>query len=251
MTQIDFSEEFIQALKNSRKVAALTGAGVSAESGVPTFRGENGLWRTYNPMELATFEAFTDNPKLVWEWYLYRREIVRKTKPNPAHYALAEMAKLFDNFTLITQNVDCLHRDAGSPLIYELHGNIHRNRCIDCGWIDYAETFEVLPPACPKCEGRLRPDVVWFGEMLPDKAIDASMKAAHQAELFFTIGTAGAVQPAASLPVIAKRGGALLVEINLEPSELSYICDIKYHGKAGEILPQIVAKIKKLKVTSK
>lgn len=247
MAQIEFSDDFIEALKNSRKVAALTGAGVSAESGVPTFRGADGLWKSFNPMELATFEAFTNNPRLVWEWYLYRRELVRQTKPNPGHYALAEMAHLFDNFTLITQNVDSLHRDAGSPLIYELHGNIHRNRCVDCGWIDYTESFAELPPKCPKCAGRFRPDVVWFGEMLPAEAMDQATKAAHQAELFFTIGTAGAVQPAASLPVIAKSSGALVVEINLEPSELSYICDIKYHGKAGGILPEIVNKIKELK----
>lgn len=246
MESIDFNQQFVEALKNSTKVAVLTGAGVSAESGVPTFRGAEGLWKKYNPMELATFEAFNANPQLVWEWYSYRRDIIRKIKPNPGHYALAEMAKLYDDFTLITQNVDRLHRAAGSEDVLELHGNIHRNRCLDCGNIDYTEEFEEIPPRC-SCGGRLRPDVVWFGEMLPAGVIEDSMAAAHRAELFFTIGTSGAVQPAASLPMVARKNGALVVEVNLEPSEVSFICDIKYHGKSGEILPQIVAKIMELK----
>jgi NAD-dependent deacetylase len=245
--QLGFTDIFIDALRNSRHVVALTGAGVSAESGVPTFRGKDGWWRQRNPMELATFEAFTRDPKTVWEWYMYRRDIIRTISPNPGHYALAEMASLFDDFTLITQNVDCLHRDAGSEKIYELHGNIHRNRCIDCGHVDYTKSFPELPPKCPKCNGRFRPDVVWFGEMLPHEAIETSMRATHKAELFFTIGTSGAVQPAASLPIVAKKNGALVVEVNLEPSEVSFVCDIKYHGKSGEILPQIVSKIKELK----
>lgn len=249
--QIEFDSVFIDALKNSKRVTALTGAGVSAESGVPTFRGKNGWWRNYNPMDLATFDAFTRDPKLVWEWYMYRRDLIRTRGPNPGHYALAEMAGLFENFTLITQNVDCLHRDAGSKEIYELHGNIHRNRCLECGHMDYTESFPELPPKCPECKGRLRPDVVWFGEMLPREAIDSSMQASHHAELFFTVGTSGAVQPAASLPLIAKQNGALVVEVNVEPSEISHMCDIKYHGKSGEILPQIVGKIKELKSVGK
>lgn len=247
MAQIEFSEQFIEVLQSARRVAALTGAGISAESGIPTFRGKDGWWKNHNPMELATSEAFNRDPVLVWEWYLHRRGIVHKSQPNPGHYALAEMADLFEDFTLITQNVDRFHMDAGSENIYELHGNIHRNRCVNCGFTDYTETFEQLPPMCPECEGRFRPDVVWFGEMLPHEAMDNSMRAANNAELFFTIGTSGAVQPAASLPVIAKRNNALVVEVNLEPSEISYICDIKYPGKSGEILPQIVQKIRELK----
>lgn len=246
MEAITFTDKFIEAIKNTRRVAVLTGAGVSAESGVPTFRGEDGLWKKFSPMELATFEAFNANPKLVWEWYSYRREIIRNIKPNPGHYAIAEMANLFDDFNLITQNIDGLHRLAGSPELYELHGNIHRNRCLECGKIDYSKEFDQIPPMC-SCGGRLRPDVVWFGEILPRDALDKSMAAATRAELFFTIGTSGAVQPAASLPVMAKQNGALIVEVNIEPSEISFICDIKYHGKSGEILPQIVAKIKELK----
>jgi NAD-dependent deacetylase len=246
MEAIEFNEPFINALKNASKVAVLTGAGVSAESGVPTFRGADGIWKKYDPMKLATFEAFQADPQLVWEWYNYRRDIIRKIKPNPGHYALAEMAGCFDNFTLITQNVDRLHRDAGSESVLELHGNIHRNRCLDCGKTDYAEEFAEMPPKCA-CGGRLRPDVVWFGELLPAGVLEQSMKAARQADLFFSVGTSGAVQPAASLPILAKQNGALVVEINLEPSEISFICDVRYHGKSGEILPQILARIKELK----
>ncbi|MCP4584157.1 MAG: NAD-dependent deacylase [candidate division Zixibacteria bacterium] len=246
MQTIEFEDRFLEALKNSTRVAALTGAGVSAESGVPTFRGEDGLWKKHNPMELATFEAFNSNPKLVWEWYDFRRNIIRKIKPNPGHFALAEMAKLYENFTLITQNVDRLHMAAGSPEIHELHGNIHRNRCLDCGKMDYTEGFDEIPPKCA-CGGRLRPDVVWFGEMLPAETLEKSMLAAHNSELFFTIGTSGAIYPAAGLPGVAKKNGALVVEVNLEPSEISHVCDIKYHGKSGEILPQIVNKIKELR----
>jgi len=250
MLDIDITEQFSRALRNSRKVAVLTGAGVSAESGVPTFRGEDGFWRNINPMELATLEAFSRDPETVWEWYLHRRDTIRTIKPNPGHYALAEMAELYNDFTLITQNIDNLHRLAGSDNIYELHGNIHRNRCMDCDHTDYTESFSKLPPPCPKCGGRFRPNVVWFGEMLPHETIDRAMKAAYQAELFFTIGTSGVVQPAASLPLIAKQNGALVVEINLEPSEISHICDIKYHGKSGEVLPAILRKIRELKIMS-
>ncbi len=247
MAEIEFSEELIEVLQSAKRVVALTGAGISAESGIPTFRGKDGWWRNHDPMTLATFESFDRDPVLVWEWYLYRRDIVHKSQPNPGHHALAEMADLFEDFTLITQNVDRFHMDAGSKVIHELHGNIHRNRCLDCGLTNYTETFEELPPKCPECGGRFRPDVVWFGEMLPAQAMENSMRAANNSELFFTIGTSGAVQPAASLPVIAKRNKAFVVEVNLEPSEISHICDIKFHDKSGEILPQIIAKIKELK----
>jgi NAD-dependent deacetylase len=246
MNSIEFEPRFLEALENSSKVAVLTGAGISAESGVPTFRGADGIWKKFNPMELATFEAFEANPKLVWEWYNYRRDIIRNIKPNPGHYALARLAGFYDDFSLITQNVDGLHRTAGSEDIYELHGNIQRNRCLKCGRLDFQEDFESIPPMC-SCGGRLRPDVVWFGEMLPMAAFEASRAAAARADLFFTIGTSGAVQPAALLPLIAKQNGALIVEVNLEPSEISHICDIKYQGKAGEILPQIVSRIEQLK----
>jgi NAD-dependent deacetylase len=249
MDSISFSPQLLAALQNARRVVLLTGAGVSAESGVPTFRGTDGIWKKFKPEELATFDAFMANPQLVWEWYNHRRQIIRDVKPNPGHYAIAEMAALFPHFTLVTQNVDGLHLKAGSPEIYELHGNIHRNRCLDCGATDFADDFAQIPPYC-SCGGRLRPDVVWFGETLPEDSLHQAILAAQHADLFFTVGTSGAVQPAASLPLWAKQNGALLVEINLEPSEISYLCDITYHGKSGEILPQIVAKIKELKTSS-
>jgi NAD-dependent deacetylase len=247
MSQISFSPQFIEALANAHHVVLLTGAGVSAESGVPTFRGADGIWKKFKPEELATFDAFMKNPQLVWEWYNHRRQLIREVKPNSGHYAIAEMAGLFPHFALITQNVDGLHRRAGSPEIFELHGDINRNRCLTCGLTDFTVEFAEIPPKCV-CGGRLRPDVVWFGEMLPENTLHQAIAASQHADLFFTVGTSGAVQPAASLPFWARQNGALLVEINLEPSEISYMCDITYHGKSGEILPQIVAKIKELKV---
>ena len=253
MQAITFADRLIEALGRARHVAVLTGAGVSAESGVPTFRGADGIWKKFKPEELATFDAFMANPQLVWEWYDHRRKIVREVKPNPGHYAIAEMAQLYDEFALITQNVDGLHRRAGSPEVFELHGNINRNRCLDCGKTDFTEDLADspagragIPPLCA-CGGRLRPDVVWFGEMLPEKTLQQAMTAARKAQVFFSVGTSGAVQPAASLPFLAKQHGALVVEINLEPSEISYMCDLTYHGKSGEILPQIVNKIKEIK----
>jgi NAD-dependent deacetylase len=249
MDSISFSSTFLTTLQNAHRVALLTGAGVSAESGVPTFRGPDGIWKKFKPEELATFDAFMANPQLVWEWYNHRRRIIHEVKPNPGHYAVSEMAALFPQFTLITQNVDGLHLKAGSPQVYKLHGNINRNRCLDCGGTDYSEDFKEIPPYCG-CGGQLRPDVVWFGEMLPEDVLRRAVHAAEQADLFFTVGTSGAVQPAASLPIWAKRSGALLVEINLEPSELSGLCDISYQGKSGEILPQIVAKVKEIRTLS-
>jgi len=240
---IEFSERFLNALRTAESVVVSTGAGVSAESGVPTFRGQDGLWKKFRPEELATFDAFNANPELVWEWYQHRREIISGIKPNPGHYAIAEMTGLFDNFQLITQNIDGLHRLAGSDDIIELHGNIKRNRCLDCGEISYNENFKQFPPLCG-CGGRLRPDVVWFGEMLPPGAIEKAFAVSRKCDLFFTVGTSGVVQPAASLPPTARQHGAFVVEINIEPSELTYIVDLHLLGKSGDILPAIVTKIK-------
>jgi NAD-dependent deacetylase len=246
VSQIEFNQGLTQAVQNARQVVALTGAGISAESGVPTFRGADGIWKKFKPEELATFDAFMANPMLVWEWYNHRRQLINDVQPNAGHYALSEMAALFPRFTLITQNVDGLHLRAGSPQVYELHGNINRNRCLKCRATDSSEDFKEIPPSC-KCGGQLRPDVVWFGEMLPEDILWKSIRASELADVFFTIGTSGAVHPAASLPIWAKQRGAYLVEINLEPSEISYLCDITFKGKAGEILPKIVSKIKELR----
>jgi len=243
---LEFSDRFLDTLKTAKSVVVSTGAGVSAESGVPTFRGEEGLWKKFRAEELATFEAFQANPKIVWEWYQYRRDIVNKIKPNPGHYAIAEMSGLFDNFQLVTQNIDGLHRTAGSKDVVELHGDIKRNRCLDCGELNYDEEFAQFPPMC-KCGGRLRPDVVWFGEMLPRGAIEKAFSVSKSCDLFFTVGTSGVVQPAASLPVTARQHGAFVVEVNIEATELTFIVDQHLRGKSGDILPEVVAKIKELR----
>lgn len=237
---MEISDALKSKLVPQTKVVVLTGAGISAESGVPTFRGENGLWKKFRPEELATFDAFMANPQLVWEWYQYRRELIEKVKPNLAHYALAKFQKFFENFTLITQNVDGLHQRAGCVDILELHGNIKRNRCIQCEKI--YETLDVkseeIPPRC-ECGGKIRPDVVWFGEMLPQNAIKTAFEVSSSCDLFFSVGTSAVVHPAASLPLMAKRAGAYLVEVNLEPTELSHLSDELLLGKAGEVMPVI------------
>ncbi len=240
-----FSAKLIEKLKQAQKVAVLTGAGISAESGVPTFRGEDGLWNKFPPEELANFDAFQKNPQLVWEWYNYRRKLIQEVKPNPGHYALAEMEQMFPIFTLITQNVDNLHRVAGSEIILELHGNIMRNRCVDCNKIyhEISIEFESRLPVC-RCGGMLRPDVVWFGEMLPQDALLCAFQAAQECNVFFSIGTSAVVQPAASLPIEAHERGAYLVEINPEPTGLSRYVDESIIGKSGEVLPLIVKKVR-------
>jgi NAD-dependent deacetylase len=244
--QVEFTDRLLDVLEGAKSVVVSTGAGVSAESGVPTFRGEEGLWKKFRAEELATFEAFQANPEIVWEWYNYRREIINKIEPNPGHYAIAEMAGLFDKFQLVTQNVDDLHRVAGSEDIVELHGNIKRNRCLDCGQINYDEEFEQFPPLCG-CGGRLRPDVVWFGELLPTGAIEKAFAVSKSCDLFFSVGTSGIVQPAASLPYTAKQHGAFVIEVNIEPTEITFMADLHLKGKSGEILPAVVEKIKELR----
>jgi len=242
---IELPERLVDLLKSTPKVAILTGAGISAESGVPTFRGEEGLWKKFRAEELATVEAFMQNPQLVWEWYMYRRKLMSQVKPNPGHYALVDMENHFDDFTLITQNVDSLHRTAGSRNMLELHGNISLNKCFECGK-PYEDEVDFNKGEIPRCEcgGRIRPDVVWFGELLPAHAISGALEASERAELFFSVGTSALVHPAASMPLTAKRNGAYLVEINIEPTPLSEIADCALYGKSGEILPMIVEKIK-------
>ena len=245
MIMIELPEKLLKLLGTAKKVAVLTGAGVSAESGVPTFRGDEGLWKKFRAEELATVEAFMRNSRLVWEWYIYRRELISSVKPNAGHYALVELENHFEDFTLITQNVDGLHRAAGSRNILELHGNITRNKCFDCGQ-PFEGEIDISRGDIPRCEcgGKIRPDVVWFGELLPAHAINGAFDASDTAELFFSVGTSALVHPAASMPVTAKRNGAYLVEINREPTPLSDIADCALHGKSGDILPQIVEKLK-------
>jgi len=245
MSMVEIPEKLINLLRTARSVAVLTGAGISAESGVPTFRGEEGLWKKFRAEELATVEAFMQNPQLVWEWYMYRREIINDVRPNPGHYALVDLENHFEDFTLITQNVDGLHRTAGSKKVLELHGNILCNKCFECGE-PYEGEVEIKEGEIPRCDcgGRIRPDVVWFGELLPAAAISGALDASEKAELFFSIGTSALVHPAASMPMAAKRNGAYLVEINLDPTPLSEMADCVFHGKSGEILPLIVERLK-------
>ena len=239
---VEIPVDLIRFLRRATRVAALTGAGVSQESGLRTFRdAQTGLWAQYKPEDLASPEAFRTNPKLVWDWYAMRREKVRGVEPNPGHYALAEMAKRVPEFTLITQNVDGLHRKAGSPQVIELHGNIQRVRCFDGdgNFEEWADGEDGVG-RCPKCGGYLRPDVVWFGEVLPRAGLEAAVEAARSCDVFFSIGTSGVVQPAASLGFAARNRGAVVVEINAEPTPLTPKTDFALHGKSGEILPELV-----------
>jgi NAD-dependent deacetylase len=238
-------DSVVRAIRSAGYLTVLTGAGVSAESGVPTFRGHDGLWRKHNPMELATPEAFERDPKLVWEWYVYRRGLMESVRPNPGHMAIAELEKLHARFLLITQNVDNLHRRAGSSEVVELHGNIFRVRCSVCGSkMSELPDLSELPPKC-RCGSNLRPDVVWFGEMLPREAIDRAFEASHECDCMLVVGTSAVVQPAASLPLVAKRGGAFVAEINSEPTPLTEFVDVSMMGKAGELLPGILEELKR------
>jgi NAD-dependent deacetylase len=236
------SLDLIHVLRAARHIVALTGAGVSAESGIPTFRdAQVGLWAQYRPEDLATPEAFARNPRLVWDWYAWRGEIVRGARPNPGHYALAEMRQRVPQFDLITQNVDGFHQLAGSRGVIELHGSIMRTRCsredvvID-QWVKSDDT----PPRCPRCGAYLRPDVVWFGERLPSAALEAAAQAANTCEVFFSIGTSSVVEPAASLARIALQRGAAVVEINPTVTPLTSRATFVLPGASGEILPALI-----------
>lgn len=222
-------------------VAVLTGAGISAESGVPTFRGPNGLWRRFRPEDLATPEAFSRDPRLVWEWYNWLRQRMAAARPNAAHFALVKLEARVPRFTLITQNVDGLHERAGSVKILKLHGDIWRLRCMSCGaeWPDRRATLPKLPPHCG-CGGVARPDIVWFGEELPRGMMREAEHAVTNAELLLVVGTAAQVYPAAGLIPLGKASGAKVVEINTEDTPFSGLADFALRGKAGELLPQLV-----------
>ncbi len=229
-------------MRRARAIAVLTGAGVSAESGVPTFRGDGGLWRQFRAEDLATPEAFARDPRLVWEWYDWRRQKVAGCRPNPAHEALAQLEARCAEFLLITQNIDDLHRRAGSRRIVELHGNIWRVRCAREATVSALPDVPLreIPPRCA-CGALLRPDVVWFGEALPVEALERALKAAETCDLFLAVGTSALVQPAASLPLTAKRHGAPVIEVNPDSTPISHLVDVSLQGKAGEILPALLA----------
>ncbi|MBE0644874.1 MAG: NAD-dependent deacylase [Bacteroidetes bacterium] len=239
------------AIAEAKHLVVLTGAGVSAESGVPTFRSSGGLWAQYDPTQLATREAFSRDPDLVWHWYSWRRGIIRGVQPNPGHFALVEAETLFPRFSLITQNVDNLHRRAGSSDVHELHGNIERSRCLDCA---RAYPGDEAPPSenalrC-ECGGLIRPGVVWFGESLPESELIFAQEAARTCDLFLSVGTSGLVYPAAALPLIAHQNGAYVVEINPELSAIARQMDECIAAPSGVALPMIIETTKRLRTTA-
>nr|BBH91886.1 NAD-dependent protein deacylase [Thermogemmatispora argillosa] len=244
-------QELRQALRQARKIAALTGAGISAESGIPTFRDAGGLWTRFKPEELATREAFERNPRRVWEWYNERRQKAASAEPNAGHRALAEMEHFVEEVTIITQNVDGLHQRAGSSRVLELHGNLFRTKCLAQGHPAEPDltSKDDVPPRCPRCGSYLRPDVVWFGELLPEQTYYQALQAVLSCDVLLVVGTSGIVEPAASLPHTALRAGATVAVINPEitpllEEETTYglkpgrLYDLR--GKAGEILPALV-----------
>jgi NAD-dependent deacetylase len=239
---MNIPDPLLSSLASAQRVAVLTGAGVSKESGLPTFReAQTGLWAQYKPEELATPQAFMRNPKLVWEWYEWRRGLVSQAAPNPGHSALVEMAELVPEFALVTQNVDGLHQQAGSLQVIELHGNIIRNKCFDENVVVEEWTEDgSIPPKCPHCGGLLRPDVVWYGEGLPEGVIEQALEAAVDADVFLSVGTASVVQPAASLPVYAGQGGAVVVEINPDETPLTNLANYVIPHPSGQALPELV-----------
>lgn len=227
-----------------KRVVVLTGAGISAESGVPTFRGENGLWKKFRPEELASVDAFLSNPDIVWEWYAYRRKLISEVQPNAGHRALVEMERLVDEFLLVTQNVDGLHQAAGSRNVVEIHGNIRKNHCQQCKAPAEVDLLQAEgPPTCAYCGGLVRPSVVWFGELLPMEAFGAADRAARRCELFIAVGTSGVVYPAASLPFTAKSAGAYLLEINPESTDLTRYADGVIRASASIGLAEVLAAI--------
>jgi NAD-dependent deacetylase len=242
-----FSNKLLTRLKNAYSVTALTGAGISAESGVPTFRGKDGIWKNNKVEEIATIDALEKNPKLFWDFYWWRRDLLKEIKPNLAHYALVEFEKYFEDFLVITQNVDNLHISAGSQQIIEIHGNINRNKCPQCNEIaqDYTLNEEKIP-ICSTCSSFIRPDVILFGENLDEIKLRKARQASAECEVFFSIGTSGLVEPAASLPFLAIANGSYVVEINAEETPLSQNANETIRGPAGKILPQLAIILEKI-----
>jgi NAD-dependent deacetylase len=234
----------IDRFRGAKRLVVITGAGISAESGVPTFRGADGLWGRYRAEDLATPQAFQRDPRLVWEWYDWRRRLISEKEPNPGHMAIAAMEGLFEEFLLITQNVDGLHRRAGSRKLIEIHGNLWRVRCMDEGKVSSHDEVPLrdLSPRC-ECGALLRPDVVWFGESLSEKDLADSYMGLKECACLMVVGTSAVVQPVASFPTIARNGGAFIVEINVEPTPLSGWVDESILGRSGQILPQLLKSI--------
>ena len=229
-----------QKLKDSRKIVFVTGAGISQESGIPTFRGKDGYWRKYDPMKLASIDAFYDDPKLVWEWYEDRRKNILDVKPNEGHFAISQMEE-FKDVVILTQNIDGLHQRSGSTNVLELHGSIIRIKCTVCDFLDnITENFESLPPKC-KCGSMLRPDVVWFGEPLPQNIWQSAIKEASICDVMIIVGTSLVVSPANTLPVYAKQNGAILIEVNPEKTVMSNDMALSIQATSVGVLPKMLS----------
>lgn len=233
-------------LARSTGAAALTGAGISKESGIPTFRDDDGLWGKYRPEDVATLEGFLSDPALVWRWYMERLFAARTKKPNPGHYALVRLEKILPRFVLVTQNIDDLHRKAGSSDLIELHGNIEAFRCLEAGHpAEYDPGWGDEPPLC-SCGSIIRPGVVWFGEPLPEKEIERAFHESERCDVMLVVGTSGLVSPASHLPLMAKDAGAAVIEVNTEHSAITPIADIFLEGSSGEVLPFLVSRTEEM-----
>jgi NAD-dependent deacetylase len=249
MTPLTLSPELCGRLREARRAVAFTGAGVSQESGLATFRGGGeSLWQRFRPEELATPEAFARHPRQVWQWYAWRHAAAGAAEPNPGHHALVRFADLFPSFLLVTQNVDGLHRRAGSRDVVELHGTLREARCHACGRrMEMREALERSPdepPACA-CGGRFRPAVVWFGEALPAAALERAMAAASRADVLIAAGTSATVFPAAGLIELAHRGGAVVIEVNPQPTAFSGLADLRVTAPAGQALPALEEEVRR------
>lgn len=242
------TRSMVERLSRAQNLVVLTGSGVSQESGVPTFRGDEGLWKQHRAEELATSRAFESDPELVWSWYEYRRQLVADARPNPAHEAIAELEKSFPQFSLITQNTDGLHQRAGSTAPVELHGSIWRARCTrEQTVVALPDTpLPEIPPLCPNCGALLRPDVVWYGEPLPSEAFDLSYEVASRCDAMLVVGTSAVVHPAASLPLVAAHNGAFVVEVNTGFTPISALIDATLLGRAGAVLPELASRVLEL-----
>lgn len=240
-------QKAIEILKKSSSLLVITGAGISAESGIPTFRGKDGLWQNYRAEDLATPWAFQRDPETVWKWYDWRRGIISKAKPNKGHIAIKELEDLYERFYLITQNVDGLHGRTGIKNMIEIHGNLWRVRCTKEGrtFLLLDTPLKEIPPRCT-CGAILRPDVVWFGESIPQDLMDKAYTLLNTYETLIVAGTSGVVYPVASFPTILKANGGKIVEINIEKTPISDLADVSIIGKTGEILPEIVEGLKKI-----
>lgn len=248
MEPIELAPSLRERIRTVRRAVVFSGAGVSRESGLDTFRGAGGLWERMRPEELATPEAFRRTPDKVWQWYAWRYATAAAAQPNPAHLAIARWETLFPSYLLATQNVDGLHRRAGSQKLVELHGTLTRARCNGCGRLwDMGEAIAASPEEPPRCEcgGRFRPDVVWFGESLDGNVLTRAMAEAAACDLFVSVGTSSTVYPAAGLIELAHQGGACLIEVNPEPTPLSRLAVLRIAAPAGEGIPRLTMEIEK------